>query len=92
VPWTAELDASIPVGTVIPSVIVDKPFVGDRGDVTVHSSWKDGWWTLEAKRKLHTGSKFDQPIEDGMFMWMSVFDHNQVRHTRHIRPLRVSVK
>ncbi|HEX9720355.1 MAG TPA: ethylbenzene dehydrogenase-related protein, partial [Ramlibacter sp.] len=24
VPWTAELDASIPVGTVIPSVIVDK--------------------------------------------------------------------
>jgi cytochrome b subunit of formate dehydrogenase len=92
VPWTAELDASIPVGTVIPSVIVDKPFAGDRGDVTVHAQWKDGWWTLEAKRKLHTGSKFDQPIEDGMFMWFAVFDHNQVRHTRHIRPLRVSVK
>jgi ethylbenzene dehydrogenase/cytochrome b561-like protein len=92
VPWTAELDANIPVGTVIPSVIIDKPFAGDRGDVTVHALWKDGWWTLEAKRKLDTGSKFDQPIEDGMFMWFAVFDHNQVRHTRHIRPLQLSLK
>lgn len=92
VPWTAELDANIPVGTVLPSVIADKPFAGDRGDVSVQAVWKDGWWTLEAKRKLDTGSKFDQPIEDGMFMWFAVFDHNQVRHTRHVRPLRLSLK
>jgi hypothetical protein len=92
VPYSAELDAAIPVGTVIPSVVFDKPFEGDRGDVTVFARWKDGWWTLEAKRKLDTGSKYDQPIVDGMFMWVSVFDHNQVRHTRHLRPLRLSLQ
>jgi hypothetical protein len=90
VAFSAERDAQIPLGTVIPSVIFDKPFSGDRGDVTVHSQWKDGWWTLEAKRLLDTGSKFDQPIANGIFMWVSVFDHNQVRHTRHVQPLRLT--
>lgn len=92
VPYSEELDAAIPVGTVIPSVVFDKPFEGDRGDVTVFARWKDGWWTLEAKRKLDTGSKYDQPIVDGMYMWVAVFDHNQVRHTRHMRPLRLSLQ
>jgi hypothetical protein len=41
---------------------------------------------------LDTGSKFDQPIADGMFMWFGVFDHNQVRHTRHVRPLRLQLQ
>jgi Ethylbenzene dehydrogenase/Prokaryotic cytochrome b561 len=91
-PWNAEADAAIPVGTVIPSVIFDKPFVGDRGDVSAHAQWKDGWWTLEASRVLDTGSKFDQPIATGNFMWVSVFDHNQVRHTRHIVPLRLTLQ
>jgi Ethylbenzene dehydrogenase/Prokaryotic cytochrome b561 len=92
VPWSAEADAAIPVGTVIPSVLVDQPFTGDRGDVSVHAQWKGGWWTLEAKRKLDTGSQFDQPIVDGMFMWLAVFDHNQVRHTRHVRPLQLALQ
>jgi hypothetical protein len=92
VPYRAELDARIPVGTVIPSVIYDKPFEGDRGDVTVYSEWKDGWWTLEASRVLDTGSPFDQPIADGMFMWVAVFEHSQVRHTRHVRPLRIQLQ
>ena len=93
VPFTADAhDAEIPVGTVIPSVLVNKPFAGDRGDVTVHAQWSNGWWTLEAKRKLDTGSKYDQPIVDGMFMWFAVFDHNQVRHTRHVQPLRLALQ
>ena len=92
VPATPELEARIPVGTVLPSVVYDKPFEGDRGDVVVHAQWKDGWWTLEASRVLDTGSKFDQPIADGMYMWFGVFDHNQVRHTRHVRPLRVTLQ
>jgi Ethylbenzene dehydrogenase/Prokaryotic cytochrome b561 len=92
VAWTPELDARIPVGTVLPSVVYDKPFEGDRGDIEVHAQWKDGWWTLEATRVLDTGSKFDQPIADGMFMWFGVFDHNQVRHTRHVRPLRLQLQ
>jgi hypothetical protein len=92
VAYSADLDAKIPVGTVIPSVLYDKPFEGDRGDVTVRAQWKDGWWTLQAKRKLDTGSQFDQPIAEGMYMWVAVFDHNQVRHTRHVQPLRLSLQ
>jgi Ethylbenzene dehydrogenase/Prokaryotic cytochrome b561 len=91
-PYTAEADAAIPVGTVIPSVVYDVPFTGDRGDVSAHAQWKDGWWTLEASRVLDTGSKYDQPIATGNFMWVSVFDHNQVRHTRHTLPLRLQLQ
>jgi hypothetical protein len=92
IPYSAEADAAIPVGTVIPSIVYDKPFEGDRGDVSAHAQWKDGWWTLEASRVLDTGSKYDQPIATGQFMWVSVFDHNQVRHTRHILPLRLALE
>jgi hypothetical protein len=92
VPWSAERDAQIPVGTVIPSVVYDKPFAGDRGDVAAYAQWKDGHWTLEVSRLLDTGSKFDQPIVTGMFLWVAVFDHNQVRHTRHIHPLKLALQ
>jgi len=91
-PYSAKVDAAIPVGTVIPSIVYDKPFSGDRGDVSAHARWKDGWWTLEASRLLDTGSKFDQPIVDDTFMWVAVFDHNQVRHTRHMQPLRLRLQ
>lgn len=92
VPWSAERDAKIPVGTVIPSVVYDKPFTGDRGDVAAFAQWRDGIWTLEVSRVLDTGSPFDQPIVSGMFMWVGVFDHNQVRHTRHIHPLKLALQ
>lgn len=91
-PYTEEADAAIPVGTVLPSVVYDKPFEGDRGDVTVHAQWKDGWWTLEATRLLNTQSQYDQPIADGMYMWVAVFDHAQVRHTRHVLPLKLRLQ
>src|SRR3546814_6163411 len=48
---TPELDALFPVGTVMPSVIVETPFEGDRGDVTAVAEWRDGWWRMEVKRK-----------------------------------------
>jgi hypothetical protein len=92
VPYTKEADALIPIGTVIPSVVYDIPFAGDRGDVSAHAKWKNGWWTLEASRVLDTGSKFDQPIATGNYMWVSVFDHNQVRHTRHVQPLQLRLE
>jgi Ethylbenzene dehydrogenase/Prokaryotic cytochrome b561 len=91
-PYSAKADAAIPVGTVIPSIVYDTPFTGDRGDVSAHAQWKDGWWTLEASRVLDTGSKFDQPIGNDTYMWVSVFDHNQVRHTRHMQPLRLRLQ
>ncbi|MBL8348503.1 MAG: cytochrome b/b6 domain-containing protein [Rubrivivax sp.] len=92
VPYSAAADAQIPVGTVLPSVVYDRPFEGDRGDVSAHARWKDGWWTMEASRLLDTGSRFDQPIADGIYLWVSVFDHSQVRHTRHVRPLQIKVQ
>jgi hypothetical protein len=91
-PYSAAADARIPVGTVLPSVVSDRPFEGDRGDVAAHAKWKDGWWTLETSRLLDTGSKYDQPIAQGVYLWVSVFDHSQVRHTRHARPLQIKVQ
>ncbi|MCW5635332.1 MAG: cytochrome b/b6 domain-containing protein [Rubrivivax sp.] len=92
VPYSAEADARIPLGTVLPSVVYERPFEGDRGDVSAHARWHDGWWTIEASRLLDTGSRFDQPIASGIYLWVSVFDHSQVRHTRHVRPLRLQVQ
>jgi Ethylbenzene dehydrogenase len=92
VAYSAAADAAIPVGTVIPSIVYDTPFTGDRGDVSAHAQWKNGWWTMEASRVLDTGSKFDQPIGNDTYMWVSVFDHNQVRHTRHMQPLRLHLQ
>lgn len=88
VPYTPELDR-YPVGTIIPSVIIDKPFAGDRGDVTAVGVWKDGWWRLEVTRKLNTQSEFDLPITSGIYLWVAVFDHNQTRHSRHLHPVRI---
>ncbi|HWH75636.1 MAG TPA: ethylbenzene dehydrogenase-related protein [Methylibium sp.] len=90
--YSEALDAKIPVGTVLPSVVFSRPFTGDRGDVDVKAVWREGWWTLEARRKLDTGSQYDQPIEDGIFLWVAVFDHNQVRHTRHMQPLKLALQ
>jgi cytochrome b subunit of formate dehydrogenase len=91
VPYTKELD-TYPVGTVLPSVLIDKPFEGDRGEVAGVATWKDGWWRMEARRRLETGSLFDLPIEQGTYLWVAVFDHNQARHTRHNHPLRLQLE
>src|SRR3546814_4747096 len=73
----------------ISSVIVETPFEGDRGDVTAVAEWRDGWWRMEVKRKLATGSDYDVAIGDGTYVWVSVFDHTQTRHSFHLRPLQI---
>lgn len=90
VPYSAELD-TYPVGTVLPSVVLDAPFTGDRGDVAAVGTWKDGWWRLEARRRLDTQSKYDLPLETGVYLWVSAFDHSQARHTRHAHPVRLAL-
>jgi cytochrome b subunit of formate dehydrogenase len=90
VPYSKELD-TYPVGTVLPSVVLEGPFVGDRGDVSAVATWSNGWWRLEARRKLDTGSKFDLPFQSGLYLWVSAFDHTQARHTRHVHPVRLIV-
>lgn len=90
IPYSPEADAKIPVGAVIPSTLITGTYSGDRADLTGAARWKDGWWSLEVKRKAKTGSKYDIDFTPGttLYIWVSVFDHNQTRHTRHVRPIR----
>jgi cytochrome b subunit of formate dehydrogenase len=94
VPYSPEADAKIPVGTIIPGVLHIGEYSGDRNDVSAAAHWQDGHWTLIASRNLTTGSKYDQDFVPGrdLYIWVSVFDHTQTRHTRHPRPVRLVVQ
>ena len=92
VPYSTDVDARIPTGTVIPGVIVSGEFSGDRADVRCAARWASGLWALEVKRRLDTTSQFDVPIKTGVFMRVAAFDHSQIRHTRHVRPIRIEVE
>jgi cytochrome b subunit of formate dehydrogenase len=91
VPYSREQDARIPVGTVIPGVLVSGTFGGDRANIRGRAKWASGRWSLELVRRLDTGSKYDTPIATGAYMRVAVFDHTQSRHTRFIRPIRLEV-
>lgn len=91
-PASAELDARFPAGTVMPSVIAEAPFEGDRGDVSAVAQWSDGWWRMEVKRRLDTGSDYDVAIGENTYLWVSVFDHTQTRHSYHLRPLQIELR
>ncbi len=91
-PYSAEFDARIPIGTVIPGVIVSGTFSGDRADVHCAARWAAGRWAIEVSRRLDTHSKYDVPIRTGTYMRVAAFDHNQIRHTRHVRPIRLEVE
>lgn len=92
VPYSAGDDARIPVGATIPGVIVAGEFAGDRADVRCAARWGSGHWALEVARRLDTGSEYDVPIKTGVFMRVAAFDHSQIRHTRHVRPIRLEVE
>jgi hypothetical protein len=91
-PYSRELDAKIPVGTVVPGVIVSGSYSGDRADVRCAARWAAGRWALEVARRLNTGSLYDVPISNGTFMRVAAFDHTQIGHTRHVRPIRLEVE
>jgi hypothetical protein len=92
VPYTMEVDRLVPVSTVIPGVIISGDFAGDRADVHCAARWASGHWALEVARRLDTGSEVDVPIKSGVFMRVAAFDHSQIRHTRHVRPIRLEVE
>jgi ethylbenzene dehydrogenase len=92
VPYSANDDARIPVGAVIPGVIIAGEFAGDRADVRCAARWASGHWALEVARRLDTRSQYDVPIKSGVFMRVAAFDHSQIRHTRHVRPIRLEVE
>jgi hypothetical protein len=92
IPYSAEADADIPPGTVIPGVIISGEFSGDRADVRCAARWASGHWALEVARRLDTHSEYDVPIKTGVFLRVAAFDHSQIRHTRHVRPVRLEVE
>lgn len=91
-PFTAELDRFVPIGTVVPGVIIAGEFSGDRADVRCAARWASGHWALEVARRLDTHSGYDVPLRSGTFMRVAAFDHSQIRHTRHVRPIRLEVE
>ena len=94
VPYSKEADATIPIGTVMPGVLIQGEYAGDRGDVRGGSVWKDGYWMLETSREMKSTSKYDVDFtsNEPLYFWLTVFDHNQTRHTRHMRPVRVEMR
>jgi hypothetical protein len=91
-PYSTEADRRIPVGAVIPGVIMSGDFTGDRADVRCAARWASGHWALEVARRLDTRSPYDVAIASGTFMRVAAFDHSQIRHTRHVRPIRLEVE
>jgi hypothetical protein len=62
------------------------PLKGDRADIRVATTWKDGVLTSVVSRKLVTGSKFDVQFDklDAQYPFgFAAFDNAQVRHAVH---------
>lgn len=79
-----------PVGTVMPSVLyASNRMEGDRANVLARAQWHEGRWSLEAVRRIDTGSVYDVALHEGVCMWVSAFDHAQTMHTRHTLPIRL---
>lgn len=92
VPYSSEFDRFIPEGSVIPGVIISGEYSGDRAAVSCAGQWAAGRWALEVTRRLDVTSPYHLPIHSGLFMRVAAFDHTEIRHTRHVRPIRLEVQ
>jgi secreted trypsin-like serine protease len=92
VPYSPELDARYPVNALIPGVIITGEYAGDRADVRCAARWAAGRWVLEVARRLDTSSPYDVKIGSGVLMQVAAFDRSQIRHTRHLRPIRLELE
>jgi thiosulfate reductase cytochrome b subunit len=92
IPYTKEAD-TYPVGTLIPNIVISH-FSGDRADVRAKAAWRDGKWTLEARRVLDTKSKYDVPFVPGepVYLTIATYNRTQVRHGEHIKPTRLMLQ
>ena len=80
---------AIPVGTVIPGTLIQGEYKGDRDRSVARRSGRTAGGPSELSRDLMTGSKYDMQFEPGrpIYLYVSAFDNNQTRHTRHMRPI-----
>lgn len=75
-------DGKYKAGDEVPGIIV-APFAGDRGNISSRAVYANGTWTLEASRRLVTGSQFDVQFNNltrPYYFGVAVFDNAQVRH------------
>jgi hypothetical protein len=79
------------VGTVIPGVVIASP-ESNVGDVHGAARWSAGRWMLEASRSLKGDRAGAVPIMTGTYMRLAAFDHAQIDHTRHLRPILLEVE
>ena len=76
----------------VPGVIISGEYSGDRAAVNCAGQWAAGRWALEVTRRLDVTSPYHLPIYSGLFMRVAAFDHTEIRHTRHVRPIRLEVQ
>jgi hypothetical protein len=91
-PYSPERDRIVPDGAIVPGIIISGGYSGDRADVRCAGRWGAGRWALEVTRRLDVESRYDVPIRTGISMRVAAFDHSQIRHTRHVRALRLEVE
>jgi hypothetical protein len=91
-PFSADVDAAIPVGTVIPGIIMLERPQKAANEIIGFGRWAAGRWTLEVVRRLRTDSAFDVELKTGVLIWVAAFDHAEKRHSRHLRPFRLEVE
>jgi ethylbenzene dehydrogenase/cytochrome b561-like protein len=91
VPYSTERDRSIPEGALIPGVVISGEYSGNRAAVECAGHWAAGRWALEVTRRLDVAGPYDVPIQTGTFMRVAAFDHTQIQHTRHVRPIRLEL-
>lgn len=79
--------------------VVAKALTGSRGDLAVRGVWKDGYWTLELKRKRVTqGARVAE--QDVQFadlaktyhFGLAVFDGSQINHLFHKKSIALNFK
>jgi hypothetical protein len=78
-------DSKFKAGDEVASYLI-YPVKGDRADIRVANSWKDGVLTSVVSRKLVTGSKLDVQYKDLNAQYpfgFAAFDNAQVRHAVH---------
>ena len=92
VPYSKYGDDALPLGTIVPSVLMLDGVKSGRTSIRGVARWAAGRWTLELARRIDTGSPYDLPIKTGTLMWVAAFDHSETRHTRHLRPLQLEVQ
>src|SRR5262249_53889346 len=91
-PYAPELDLLIPIGTVVPGVIISGEYSGDRADVRCAARWASGHWALEVARRLDTHSDHDVALKTGPYRRVAASEHSQNRPARHVRPIRLEVE